>query len=69
MTPCKAARKRLGMTIYDVAKSAALTPASISRIENQKQTASPDAAFRLAKILGITEEKILYPERFPDLAA
>lgn len=63
-TPAKKARKKLGMTIYEVAGKSGLSAASVSRIENGKQECSGDSAERLAKTLGLREEEILYPERF-----
>lgn len=64
MTPAKQARERKKWTISDVAKRIGMSAASISRIENGKQVASRGAAEKLAKTLGINEQKILYPERF-----
>lgn len=64
MTPAKQARERKKLTIYDVARRTGMSPASISRIERGKQGVSKDSAAKLAKTLGITEQKILYPERF-----
>lgn len=65
MTPAKKARKALGMTIYEVADKVDISAASVSRIEREKQTATTENASALAGVLGITEEQILYPERFP----
>lgn len=64
MNSIKKARKRLGLTIYDVAKKAKVSPATVSRVEREKQGASADVAERMAKVLGVSEEMILYPERF-----
>ncbi len=64
MTPAKKARERKQLTIYEVAKRTGMSAASISRIENGKQGVSSLTAAKLAKALGITEQKILYPERF-----
>ena len=69
MTPARKARKSLGLTIYDVAKKAGVSAATVSRIECEKQDCKADTAASLAKVLLIPEEKILYPARFKDKAA
>lgn len=67
MTPMKCARKRLGLTIYDVAEKTGLRAGSVSRIE-RGYSASPAAAEKISQALpGLTEEMILYPARFPQL--
>nr|MBL8412742.1 helix-turn-helix transcriptional regulator [Dechloromonas sp.] len=69
MTPARKARKSLRLTIYDVAKKAGVTAATVSRIECQKQDCTADTAAALAKVLGIPEEQILYPARYMEQAA
>ena len=64
MTPARKARKALGLTIYDIGEKAGVSAATVSRIEREKQESTPETAARLAKVLNITEEQILYPERF-----
>lgn len=64
MTPVKQARKRKQLTIYQLAEKTGLSACSVSRIERGKQGVSKETAEKLAKVLGITEQKILYPERF-----
>lgn len=66
MTPAMKARKNLGLTIYQVADLAAVSAATVSRVERAKQDSSKDTAENLAKALGISEEQILYPERFKE---
>lgn len=64
MSAVEKARRELKLTIYDVAKKAEMSAANVSRIEKGKQGCSVASAARLAKVLGISEEMILYPERF-----
>lgn len=63
MSPLQEARKQKGMTIYDLAKKAGIKAPTVSRIERGCAT-TPRTAERLAKAVGISEEKVLYPERF-----
>jgi transcriptional regulator with XRE-family HTH domain len=65
-TPLRAIRKERKVSIYAVAEAAACSPTTVSRVERGVQNASSDMAERLAKYFdgGITEEQILYPERF-----
>lgn len=66
MTPLKAIRRKRNLTLVEVATAVETDSGNLSRIENAKQTASPDLAERLSKYFGcaITEVQILYPERF-----
>lgn len=67
MTPLKAARKREKLTQQALAASSGVTQGHISAVENRVQRASPGLAARLVAVIGrqaITEEEILYPERF-----
>lgn len=65
MTPLKKVRKDRGDTIYDVAEKVGCAPATISRIERGDST-SPDLAAKISEYFDkqVTEEQILYPERF-----
>ncbi|MBU0593344.1 MAG: helix-turn-helix domain-containing protein [Gammaproteobacteria bacterium] len=65
-SPLKQVRIKRGQTLNDVAQAVGTDSGNLSRIENQKQTASPDLAEKLAKHFGyeVTEIQILYPERF-----
>lgn len=66
-TPLKLIRKKRGKTQEDVANAVGVSQAHISSLEANKERASPDLAEKLAEYLGrdlITEEQILYPERF-----
>lgn len=65
MTPIKQARERRKLTIDQVAERTGLSKASVSRIERNKQGVSASTAARLAKVLRISENKVLYPERYP----
>lgn len=66
INPIKAIRRERGQTLAAVADAVKTDVGNLSRIENCKQTASPDLAERLAKHFGyaVTEIQILYPERF-----
>lgn len=64
MSPLKKARIKQGLTIYEVAKKAGLRAPSVSRIERGYST-SAKTAERLARAVpGISEEMVLFPERF-----
>lgn len=70
MTPLKAARKRKNFTQIELAVAVGVTQAHISAVENGRDRASPELAERLVAVLGrwvITEEEILYPERYAEL--
>lgn len=67
MSPLMSARKRAGMSIGEVARLVGVTPAHISKLERNKGGCSPRLAEKLFYLLrhnGLTEEKILYPQRF-----
>lgn len=66
MTPLRAARKRLGRTLTEVAQATGIDQGNLSRIETAKQGASLETAEILAKYFAgeVTEMQILYPERF-----
>lgn len=65
-TPLKQIRIDKSKSIYDVAKAADCSPSTISRIERMEGEASPKLAERISKYFegAITEEQILYPQRF-----
>lgn len=65
-TPLKQVRIKRGHTLNEVSQAVGTDSGNLSRIENQKQTASPELAAKLAKHFGyeVTEIQILYPERF-----
>lgn len=65
-SPLKALRTARGQTLAAVAAAVSTDVGNLSRIENQKQKASPELAERLAKFFGhaVTEMQILYPERY-----
>lgn len=67
MTPLRAARKKVKLTQQKLAVSVGVTQAHISAIENRVDRASAELAARLVAVIGrqvISEEEILYPERF-----
>ena len=66
LTPLKATRTRRRLTLDQVSRAVGTDSGNLSRIENNKQKASPDLAEKLARHFGgeITEIQILYPERF-----
>lgn len=51
------------MTIYSLARKAGVRAPTVSRIERGHPT-SARTAEKLARAVGISEEKVLYPERF-----
>lgn len=71
MTPLKAARRKQRLTQKTLAAAAGVTQAHISAVENGVDRASAELAERLVAALGrhsITEEEILYPDRFASQA-
>ncbi|MBR4073554.1 MAG: helix-turn-helix domain-containing protein [Clostridia bacterium] len=59
-------RKRIGLSKKDVALSLGLSPSTYSRME-AKGTIKPDIIVRLASILRVTANDILYGENKPEL--
>lgn len=67
VTPLKAIRMKRKLTQKLLAAAVGVTQAHISAVENGVDRASPELAERLVAVLGrpsITEEEILYPERY-----
>lgn len=67
MTPLKTVRQLAGKSIGEVARAMEVTPTHISKVERTKGRCSPELAEKLVAYFGadrITEEQILYPERF-----
>lgn len=64
VTPMARARKKLGLSLEELAKRAGSTKGHLSSLENGRHRASPELAECLARELGIGEMEILYPERF-----
>ena len=64
MTPIRAARDKANLSIYQVAEKVCLDPSTVSRIERGLHRTTPGNAEKFARVLGITEEQVLYPERF-----
>ncbi|MDR1994196.1 helix-turn-helix transcriptional regulator [Azonexus sp.] len=67
MNPLRAARKRGKLTQRELASLVGVTQAHISAVENRVDRASAELAEKLVKAIGrhaISEEEILYPERF-----
>lgn len=54
----KRIRKARGLSQFDLAKRADITPSDISRIENNKIYAYPGWRKRLSKALDVPEEKL-----------
>lgn len=71
-TPLKRVRRELGIKQETIAAALGVSQAHISCVENRKERASPDLAERIVRFFGreqITEEQILYPQRFADKEA
>ncbi|WP_054285750.1 helix-turn-helix transcriptional regulator [Gulbenkiania mobilis] len=64
MTPMRMTRKARGLTQADLAQVLGCSQAHVSDVERGTAAASPKLAAEIAKVLGIPEEQILYPERF-----
>lgn len=66
-TPLKKLRKARGFTQPDICKAVGIDQSTLSRIEDGSGCLAANAE-KIAKFLGsaITEEMVLYPERFPD---
>ena len=66
-TPLRALRLRRSLTLTEVAAAVKTDATNLSRTERGMQR-SPDLAAALTKFFGagITEEQILYPERFDE---
>lgn len=62
MNKIKKARMAMGLKAKDLANRVSLTPASISKIESGKGGVSPVVAKRLAEVLGLSIEQVLFPE-------
>ena len=72
MTPLRVVRKQKRLTQQELALAVDVTQAHISAVENGVDRASAELAEKLVAVFGrqmITEEEILYPERFPNLNA
>lgn len=66
-TPLQIARKEKKLSLRALATVAGTTAAHLCNLENMKARASAEMAEKLVAELGrdlITEEQILYPERF-----
>ena len=66
-TPLRKARLDSGMTLPELATKAGISKGQLSQIETGKGHTTAQTAARLAEALGrerVTEEQILYPERF-----
>lgn len=66
-TPLQQARERAKLTIAELARSAQVDRGNLWRIERVKARASLEAAEKLARVLGISEMEILYPERYENI--
>lgn len=62
MNNMKRARKLKGMTVYEVADKVGITAGAISRIERGKSGVRVGNAKKLAEVLGISIEEVLFPE-------
>lgn len=62
-SPLRAARLSRGLTLPQAGALVDIDTGQLSRIERTGKT-SREAAARLAEFFGITEEEVLYPDRF-----
>ena len=60
-TPMQERRIELGLTQAELAKKARTDQAAISRYERGAQFPNRKMATKLAKLLGLTEQQILFP--------
>lgn len=64
--PLYHARKKHKMTIYELARKVGTSPSAISRMENLAFPPGRELAEKLSNVVGISEEKLIYPERFTE---
>lgn len=64
-SPLRSARVKRGLTLRQACALVELDFSQLSRIERDGRT-SRETATRLAEFFEITEEQVLYPERFPE---
>ena len=64
-SPLRAARLERGLTLAQACAEVSLDISTLSRIERDGRT-SRETAERLAEFFGVTEEQVLYPERFTE---
>lgn len=69
MTPLAKTRRDRGLTQIALAAAVGTDSGNISRMERMLQRPSPEMAERLAKVLHISEMKLIYPERYTEKAA
>ena len=62
-SPLRSARLKRELTLPQVGMLVGIDMGQLSRIERNGKT-SRETAARLAKFFAITEEQVLYPERF-----
>lgn len=62
MSVIKQARKQKGMTVYDVADKVGVTAGVISRVERGLAGLRPENARKLAKVLDLNIEQVLFHE-------
>jgi transcriptional regulator with XRE-family HTH domain len=62
-SPLRSARVKRGLTLRQACALVELDTSQLSRIEREGKTTRETAA-RLAEFFGITEEQVLYPDRF-----
>ena len=62
-SPLRSARVKRGLTLRQACALVELDYSQLSRIERDGRT-SRETATRLAEFFGITEEQVLYPDRF-----
>ncbi|SMF53043.1 helix-turn-helix transcriptional regulator [Pseudogulbenkiania subflava] len=67
MTPLRIARKQKNLTQKALAQVVGVSQAHISMVESGSERASAQLAEKLVEVIGrklITEEQVLYPERY-----
>jgi len=62
MTNVKQARKQKKLTVYDVAEHVGITAGAVSRIERGLLGISPSNAKKMADLLDLKLEQVLFPE-------
>ncbi len=55
----RAARKRLGLTLEDVAGQVGVTPGALSHIESGRRLPNPSNTLRIAEVLGIEPRELM----------
>lgn len=68
MSELRNARKRLGLTVYDVSERARVSPGFVSKLERGLIGVSAATAKRIAVVLEMDPADVVFPDRNADTA-